>query len=105
MKFKLEEKFWKYTIPAEYGQDIVDAEEEQDVDSIVYSLKALVSFIKSDIIRDNMDMEYDFEDIEEEVEELDASSFEDGDYDSVDEILNHIYDFCDLYSIWFEPGK
>lgn len=104
MKFKLEEKLWRYTIPSKYGQDIVEAEDGQDADGIVAGLKDLVAFIKSDIIRDNADMEADFEDIEETVNEIDASDFEDEDYDEVDNILNDIYDFCDLYSVWFEPG-
>lgn len=105
MKFKLEEKLWKYTIPAKYGQDIADAEESDDAKEVVKSLKALKSYIEDNIIRNNEDMQSDFDDIGETIDAKDASDFEGGDYDEVDYILNNIYDFCDIYSIWFEPGE
>lgn len=105
MKFKLEEKFWKYTIPAKYGQDIVDAEEDNNAEGIVNGLQTLKSYIEDNIIKDNEDMKDEFEDIKEDIEIKDASDFEGGDYDEVDYILNNIYDFCDAHSIWFEPGK
>ena len=107
MKFKLEEKLWKYTIPSKYGTDIIDAEEGQDDEGVTKNLRALVAFIKSDIIRNNEDMEFDFEDIEETVEQsaiIEAADYN-GDYEAVDDVMNDIYDFCDTWGVWFTPAE
>lgn len=86
---------WRYTLKV--GKRLRKAVHGENVNEVFEALKEAWREI-----HEQFPDEYDEDDLEMEIEDIEAVQSDDADYEDIDYLLDNLYDYCDNTRIWIE---